>query len=95
MPNVLTIDSVVTCPHQASVATSGTPKLMVSGNAALLADGIQGHGIATCPISDSSSTTKCRTVLGVTGGLAAKLTVGGKDYTKPVTVLEDVWLHER
>lgn len=29
------------------------------------------------------------------GTYTAKLTVGGKDYTKPVTVLEDVWLHER
>jgi hypothetical protein len=77
MPSVLTIDSVVTCPHQASVATSGTPRLIVSGNAALLADGIQGHGIATCPITDSSSTTKCRLVASVTGGLATKLAVGG------------------
>jgi photosystem II stability/assembly factor-like uncharacterized protein len=29
------------------------------------------------------------------GAYTARLTVNGKDYTKPVTVLEDVWLHER
>ncbi|MEO7083293.1 MAG: hypothetical protein ABI442_10330 [Gemmatimonadaceae bacterium] len=29
------------------------------------------------------------------GVFIAKLTVNGRDYTKPVTVLEDVWLHER
>jgi photosystem II stability/assembly factor-like uncharacterized protein len=29
------------------------------------------------------------------GTYTAKLTIGGKDYSKPVTVLEDVWLHER
>jgi len=29
------------------------------------------------------------------GTYTAKLTIGGKDYMKPVTVLEDVWLHER
>jgi hypothetical protein len=77
MPSVLTIASLVTCPHQASVATSGTSKLTVSGNPALLAAGIAAHTIGTCPITDSNSTTKCRTVLSVTGGLAAKLTVGG------------------
>ena len=33
---------------------------------------------------------------GVTPGTyTAKLSLGGKDYTKPVTVLEDIWLHER
>lgn len=77
MPSVLTIGSIVACPHQAGVATSGTPKLVVSGSPALLAGGVVGHSIATCPISDSSSTTKCRIVVSVTGGLAAKLTVGG------------------
>jgi Sortilin, neurotensin receptor 3, len=29
------------------------------------------------------------------GVYTAKLTVNGRDYTKPVHVLEDVWLHER
>lgn len=29
------------------------------------------------------------------GTYNAKLTVNGHDYTKPVVVLEDVWLHER
>lgn len=29
------------------------------------------------------------------GIYTAKLTVNGKDYTKPITVLEDIWLHER
>ena len=29
------------------------------------------------------------------GTYTAKLTIGGKDYVKPVTVLEDVWLNER
>jgi hypothetical protein len=77
MPSVLTVASAVTCPHQASVATSGTSKLTVSGSAALLAAGIAGQTVSACPISDSSSTTKCRTVLSVTGGLATKLTVGG------------------
>jgi hypothetical protein len=33
---------------------------------------------------------------GVTPGTyTAKLSVGGKDYTKPVTVLEDIWMSER
>jgi hypothetical protein len=33
---------------------------------------------------------------GVTPGTyTAKLSVGGKDYTKPVTVLEDIWMTER
>ena len=77
MPSVLTTASTVTCPHLASVATSGTTRLTVSGNPVLLAAGVQGHGVNACPIADSSSTTKCRTVLSVTGGLAVKLTVGG------------------
>ena len=77
MPSVLTTASLVTCPHQAAVATSGTTKLTVSGNPALLAAGVQGHGIGTCSVTDSNSTTKCRTVVSVTGGLAPKLTVGG------------------
>ena len=29
------------------------------------------------------------------GIYTAKLTIGGRDYMKPVTVLEDVWLNER
>jgi hypothetical protein len=29
------------------------------------------------------------------GTYMAKLTVNGKEYAKPITVLEDVWLHER
>jgi hypothetical protein len=29
------------------------------------------------------------------GSYIAKLTVGGKDYLKPVTVLEDRWMTER
>jgi hypothetical protein len=29
------------------------------------------------------------------GGYIARLTVGGKEYTKPVTVLEDRWMTER
>jgi hypothetical protein len=29
------------------------------------------------------------------GGYTVKLTVGGRDYTKPVQVLEDRWLRER
>ena len=29
------------------------------------------------------------------GGYVAKLTVGGKEYSKPVTVLEDRWMNER
>ena len=29
------------------------------------------------------------------GVYTAKLTINGKELSKPVTVLEDVWLHER
>ena len=77
MANVLTTASTVTCPHQASVATSGATKLTVSGNPVLLAAGVQGHSLATCPIEDTDKTKKCRFVVSVTGGLATKLTVGG------------------
>jgi hypothetical protein len=77
MPNVLTTSSAVTCPHQATVGTSGTPKLRVSGNPVLLVGGIQGHTISTCPTTDTSSTTKCRTVFSVASGQATKLTVSG------------------
>jgi hypothetical protein len=33
---------------------------------------------------------------GVAPGMyTAKLSVGGKDYTKPITVLDDIWMTER
>jgi hypothetical protein len=78
MPNVLTTTSAVVCPHQARVATSGASKLRISGNPVLLPAGIQAHSVTACPTADSSTpTTKCRTVVSVTGGQATKLSVAG------------------
>jgi hypothetical protein len=34
-------------------------------------------------------------VIAAPGTYTARLTVGGREYTKSITVLEDIWLHER
>ena len=55
-----------------------------------------GGGGAARPIRHVAAMRRADLALPLAAGIyTAKLTIGGKDYTKPVTVLEDVWLHER
>lgn len=76
MPFVLTVNSQITCGHNAPVTLTSSAKLTVAGARALLLSNITGATIATCP-NQSSNTKKCTFVATATG-TAAKLTVAGQ-----------------
>jgi hypothetical protein len=80
MALVLTDVSFVDCGHTGRVSTAGETKLKVDGALVLLAAGIQGHSVGSCPVQDDTNTgtLKCRTVTAVTGGQATKLRVNGR-----------------
>jgi hypothetical protein len=80
MAKVLTTGSTVMCKHGGKVATGSTAKLTVNGLPVLLAAGVSGRTVTTCPITDdpNTSTTKCRTVAAIIKGPAVKLKVGGQ-----------------
>ncbi|HZD96152.1 MAG TPA: hypothetical protein VE133_17965 [Candidatus Sulfotelmatobacter sp.] len=82
MPGVLTTGSNVTCGHAGTVSTSGSDKLKVSGNPALLKTGIASKSISSCATpaaSDVSGPTAipCSTVSSVATGEATKLKISG------------------
>jgi hypothetical protein len=76
---VLTTASAIGCGHPpGAVGTQSTAKLTVASHGVLTVEGVLGHGVSDCPIADSSSTVKCRTVSTVSGGKARALTVQGQ-----------------
>lgn len=84
MPNVLTVNSTVSCGHPPPVGggvvdVRSAAKLRVAGASVLLVDGISGRTLRTpCGTVPSSGTTKCTKVDAVSVGSATKLTVGGQ-----------------
>jgi hypothetical protein len=78
MPAVLTTTSTVGCGHDPGrVATASAAKLRVAGAAVLRVDSIAGKAVSGCPTPSSNSTKPCTAAVGVTGGIATKLTAAG------------------
>jgi hypothetical protein len=75
---VLTAAGTVTCGHVpfGTVVLAGAGKLRVGGSPVLVAAGVGPAVGAGCTPSQQGDVA-CATVAGVTGGLSAKLTVGG------------------
>ena len=78
MPFVLTVNSQITCAHNAPVQLSSSAKLSVAGAKVLLLADVVGASIPTCPNPTDNKGDKTCTVVATAGGVAAKLTVGGK-----------------
>jgi photosystem II stability/assembly factor-like uncharacterized protein len=71
-----------------------SPMIAAAGNGRGGAGG--GGGAAGAPDTSCSGTTGRGGAAAIKPGVyTAKLTVGGRDYLKPVTVLEDSWMGER
>ncbi len=91
MSKVITTASTVRCgalsggQHGGTVATTSDARLTVGGAAVVAADGVAGKSVSGCQTPSTNSSQPCKNVLVVSGGLASKLTVGGR----PV-VLADV-----
>jgi hypothetical protein len=77
MPYVLTVNSQITCAHNASIQLSSSAKLTVAGAKVLLLPEVVGAAIPACPNPNSSSSKQC-TLVASAGGAAAKLTVAGQ-----------------
>jgi hypothetical protein len=82
MPNVMTVNSTVSCGHPPGgggvAQVRSDAKLRVAGASVLLKDGIKGKTLTpACATVPSSGSTKCTKVDDVSSGSATKLTVGG------------------
>ncbi len=81
MPNVLTITSIINCPHlPGKLAFTGVNhKLKVLGSPVLMKTDIQSATVQDCinPTSSSPPSQKCLKVSGVIIGESSKLRVGG------------------
>jgi hypothetical protein len=75
-------------PSQTGAGRGGAGGAPAAGNAPAPDPSCDGSGRAAGGRGGAGATV-------APGTFVAKLTVGGRDYTKPVTILEDVWLHER
>jgi hypothetical protein len=79
MSAVLTKDSTLQCTHQGTVTLiPSQSKLTINGQAALVDGDLSSAPISGCQTPVSQTSTKCLTVSTTAGGVAAKLTVGGK-----------------
>jgi hypothetical protein len=74
--------------------TLATPLLPAPGGRGAGAGGVGGAAQPTDPSCSGGARGGNTTPLAA-GTYTAKLTVNGRDYTKPVVVVEDIWLHER
>ena len=75
MAAVLTVSSILQCPHQSPVTITPVPgrKLTVSGSGVLVQADASSWTVASCPAGQS----KCTTVTGVTSAGQSKLKVAG------------------
>jgi hypothetical protein len=79
MTYVLTVNSNITCAHNASVQLQSSTKLTVAGANVLLLSDIVGASITACPTpNDTSKGLKQCLKVASASGIAAKLTVGGQ-----------------
>jgi hypothetical protein len=78
MGSVLTKDSTIGCGHPPGHVslTAATSPLTVNSQTVLVKTDVAGAKVDGCPLTDSSSSTQCKTAL-VTAGEATKLTVRG------------------
>ena len=72
-----------------------TPQLPAPGGGRAGGPGGAGAGNGPTDTSCSGSASRGPGTPLAAGVYTAKLTINGKELSKPVTVLEDVWLHER
>jgi|SoiMethySBSTD1v2_1073268.scaffolds.fasta_scaffold635310_2 hypothetical protein len=79
MANVLTAQAVIGCGHGGTVEVVASRSTLSAGGAAVLVEGdLTGATVEGCPLVPPPATNKkCSSVLSVTGGSAARLSVGG------------------
>jgi hypothetical protein len=80
MGAVLTESSSVACGHTPGTVQlrAGQSKLTVNGNKVLVDGDLMGASISSCSTPSTQSSSPCATVSSTVGGVAQKLTVGGK-----------------
>ena len=80
MGSPITESSTVVCGHTGTVLLlSSQSKLTVGGSKVLVDGDLAGKAISNCKTVESPGSVKCLTVLTILpGGVAQKLTVGGK-----------------
>lgn len=93
MPTVLTAASQVTCTHGGTIVTTGVPKLKIDGSLVVLEAGVVGKPVSpgaplppppppatpcSIPTDPNTGTKSCTSVVSVSTGKSAKLTVNGQ-----------------
>lgn len=78
MPQILTTDSRLGCPHGGSVQLSGgRTALTVDGKPVLAKIDVMGKLISGCTTPTSTSTKQCTAVTSVLAGESTRLSAGG------------------